>query len=134
MIEMKYFTHSELTRSSTAFLHKIDNTPKDPKIYDNLEALVDNVLDRAREMLGSPIIVSSGYRCPEVNRLVGGVKNSAHMRGCASDIYCKPQYMEKLWNILKHLEHDQLIRYSKKNFFHVSYETDRPNRNQTLYQ
>ena len=128
---MKYFTIDELCKSDTAFLHNIDNTPKDPKIYDNLEALVDNCLDVAREQLCEPIIVNCAYRCPEVNRLVGGVKTSAHLRGAAADIRCKN--MTKLINILKHLPaFDQLIVY--QTFCHISYETERPNRKQIIYK
>ena len=57
-----------------------------PHIRENIEALVDNVLDPAREKLGKPIIVNSGYRCPKHNAEVGGVKNSQHMKGEAADI------------------------------------------------
>lgn len=132
---MQFFTLEELCKSSTAKRLGLTNYPQDEKIISNLNTLVEKILDPARRQLGSYIIVNSGYRCPEVNEAVGGVKNSAHMRGCASDIYCKPQYMEKLWNILRHIpEWDQLIRYSKKNFFHVSYETERPNRKQIIYK
>ena len=35
-----------------------------------------------------PIIISSGYRSPEVNRCVGGVHSSNHLTGCAVDIRC----------------------------------------------
>ena len=129
---MKYFTIEELCKSSTAKRLGLTNYPQREDIFNNLRTLVDKVLDPARELLGAPIIVNSGYRCPKVNKLVGGVKNSQHMLGEAADIYCKPQYMEKLWNILKHLEHDQLITYKSKNFYHVSYREGN-NRNQTLY-
>lgn len=129
---MKFFTLEELCKSSTAKRLGLTNYPQREEIFNNLRTLVDKVLDPAREMLGSYIIVNSGYRCPKVNKLVGGVKNSSHMLGEAADIYCKPQYMDKLWNILKHLDHDQLIKYSKKNFYHVSYREGN-NRNQTLY-
>ena len=129
-IAMKYFTLKELCHSNTAYAHNIDNTPKDQKIYDNLEALVNNCLDVAREQLGEPIIVNCAYRCPEVNRLVGGVKNSAHIRGAAADIRCKN--MTKLINILKHLPvFDQLLIYP--TFCHISYETERKNRKQIIY-
>lgn len=130
---MKYFTLEEMCKSSTARRLGLTNYPQREEIFDNLRTLVDKVLDPAREMLGSPIIVNSGYRCPRVNKEVGGVKTSQHMKGEAADIYCKAQYMDKLWNILKHLEFDQLIRYNSKNFFHVSYTSERPNRKQIIY-
>jgi len=43
-------------------------------------------LDGFREYYGRPVIVSSGYRCKKLNDKVGGVKNSAHLTGCAADI------------------------------------------------
>lgn len=129
-IAMKYFTFKELCHSNTAYAHNIDNTPKDQKIYDNLEALVDNILDPAREQLGWPIYVNCAYRCPEVNKLVGGVSNSQHIKGQAADIWCKN--MTNLWNILRHLDFDQLIHYKNKNFYHVSYNP-KGNRHQILY-
>jgi uncharacterized protein YcbK (DUF882 family) len=46
-----------------------------------LIALIDNVLDPLREAYGKPIIVTSGFRCEELNRLVGGSKTSHHRTG-----------------------------------------------------
>ena len=34
------------------------------------------------------IVINSGYRSPEVNRLAGGAKTSNHLSGCAVDIRC----------------------------------------------
>lgn len=56
-------------------------------------------LDDLREMLGRPIIVSSGYRCPVHNENVGGVPNSQHVLGKAADIWSpniSPAYLAKL--------------------------------------
>lgn len=131
---MKYFTLEELCKSSTAKRLGLTNYPQREEIFNNLRTLVDKVLDPAREMLGAPIIVSSGYRSPKVNKLVGGVSNSEHLTGGAADIYCKPQYMDKLWNILKHLEFNQLIRYQNKHFYHVSYNPNGRNKQQILYK
>ena len=74
---MKYFTLTELTRSDTAEKMHIDNTPNNVQIKA-LEQLVDNVLDPAREKLGSPIRVTSGFRCERLNKAVGGARNSQH--------------------------------------------------------
>ncbi len=82
---MKYFTIQELTASATALREGIDNRP--PKCaYHLLHVLVDQLLDPIREAWGEPIVVSSGYRCKQLNELVGGVKNSHHILGCAADI------------------------------------------------
>jgi len=79
------FTMAELTYSDTAIAHGIDNTP-DAAIIANL-TLLAGVLERIRTICGNhPIAVSSGYRCPEVNKLVGGASSSAHLYGLAADI------------------------------------------------
>lgn len=82
---MKYFTFTEMERSNTAVRHAIDNTAPE-EARKNMAALVDTVLDPVREAWGKPITVTSGYRCPELNRIVGGSKTSHHMRGMAADI------------------------------------------------
>ena len=82
---MKYFTIKELTRSTTAQLRGIDNTPSQ-QVINNLTALVENVLDPLREAWGAPIHVNSGYRCPALNKAVSGVPASQHMLGEAADI------------------------------------------------
>ena len=46
------------------------------------------LLEQVRALLNKPILVSSGYRAPLVNRAVGGAANSAHMLGCAADFSC----------------------------------------------
>ena len=80
-----YFTISELTASATALREGIDNRPS-KCAYHLLHVLVDQLLDPIREAWGEPIVVSSGYRCKELNDLVGGAKNSHHLLGCAADI------------------------------------------------
>lgn len=85
---MKYFSISEMTRSDTARRLGIDNTPPD-SIKKNLTLFIEKVLDPIREDWGSPIIVSSGYRCPELNKAVGGVKTSGHLYGFCADLQVK---------------------------------------------
>ena len=82
---MKYFSVSELTASATALREGIDNRPS-KCAYHLLHVLVEQLLDPIREAWGEPIVVSSGYRCKELNALVGGAKNSHHLLGCAADI------------------------------------------------
>ena len=82
---MKYFTIKELIKSTTATAKKIDNIPT-KEVEDNLTKLVDKVLDPLREAYGKPIKVNSGYRCPKLNRAVGGSATSQHVLGQAADI------------------------------------------------
>lgn len=83
---MKYFTLNELTRSDTAARLGIDNKPTADE-YCALSMLATKVLDPAREKYGSPIFVTSGYRCEALNKAVGGAKNSQHCKGEAADLY-----------------------------------------------
>ena len=96
-----------------------------PSAEQNLQALVDHVLDPARERLGMPITVNSGYRCPAHNKAVGGVKNSQHLKGEAADITCADN--KRLAEIIEQLGNfDQLIVYP--TFLHVSYKRQGVNR------
>lgn len=120
---MKYFTIHELTRSATADRKGIDNTPSQ-QVIENLTALVDNVLDPLREAWGKPIHVNSGFRCPELNRAVGGVPSSQHMKGEAADITAGSQALnQKLYILLKNLNLpvDQAINEHDFMWIHVSY-------------
>ena len=83
---MKHFTISELLKSDTAIKNRIWNGAN-REIEDNLIALVAAVLDPLREKYGKVIHVSSGYRCPAVNKSVGGSVTSQHMQGEAADIW-----------------------------------------------
>ena len=68
---MKYFSISELCKSSVANKKKIDNTPTE-EIKRNLTVLIEECLDPIREKFGKPITVTSGYRCEKLNAdLVG---------------------------------------------------------------
>lgn len=132
---MKYFTINELTKSATASRRGIDNTPSST-IKANLTELVDNILDPLREAWGSPIIVTSGYRCQQLNKAVGGAKSSQHVYGQAADIRTvsdKPSDNKKLFDlILKlNLPYDQLIDEYGYNWIHVSYSPR--NRKQILH-
>lgn len=82
---MKYFTFSELRRSETAESLGIDNTP-DSLTEAHLVELVDCLLDPLREAWGGPLVVTSGYRCPALNKAVGGSTTSAHVSGWAADL------------------------------------------------
>ena len=133
---MKYFTIKELTASATAKARGMDNTP-DARCMENLETLVREVLDPVREAFGQPIVVTSGYRSPALNKAVGGAKNSQHTFGQAADIRAKYRKDNKrLFDIIRQRgTFDQLIwehgddRYPQ--WVHVSY-SDRQNRQQVL--
>ena len=85
-IKSEFFTLAELTASETADRHKINNLPS-AEIIGNLQYGVDMVLDPLRRLYGKPIKINSGYRCSELNKIVGGVSNSWHLKGNAADIH-----------------------------------------------
>lgn len=127
---MQYFTLSELCQTSTG----IYNVPT-IEVAERLEYLVDEVLDPAREYIGCPITVNSGYRSQAVNARVGGSSTSQHVKGEAADVSCA--YNGKLFEyILNNHTFDQLIweRGTRDNpqWVHVSL-TRGNNRQQVLY-
>ena len=133
---MKYFTIQELIISNTAERKGIDNTP-DQKAAAALTALVANVLDPLREAWGKPIVVNSVYRCPKLNRAVGGVARSQHTKGEAADIRTLSNRRwenEQLFKLIVQLKlpFDQLIDEHGYSWIHVSYSEGK-NRRQVLH-
>lgn len=90
-LKSEFFTLAELTRSATAEKHHLTNIPNN-RVIENLQFGCDMVLDPLRRMLRKPIVVTSGYRSPIVNKLVGGVKNSWHQDGNAVDLRIYDEY------------------------------------------
>ena len=123
----------ELTRSSEAIRLGIDNTPP-PAVKVRLNTLITRLLDPLRELWGGPITVTSGFRCPVLNKKVGGVPSSQHVRGEAADITVgTPEDNRKLFDLIvsSGLEFDQLIDESNYTWLHVSYSDN--NRKQILH-
>ena len=80
----KYFKAAEMLRSETADKNKIQNIPS-AEIGQNIEELLE-VLDDLREFYAKPIRITSGFRCTELNKLVGGSPTSTHVIGYAADL------------------------------------------------
>ena len=125
----KYFDIKELCHSDTANARGIDNTPTDD-VKENLEALIENVLDPLREWYGKPIYVNIGYRNLILNRAVGGVSNSQHVKGEAADIDVhNTEENQKLYDyITQNLTFDQCLFENNGAWIHVSYKKDGNNR------
>jgi hypothetical protein len=85
------------------------------------------LLEPARQLVG-PIIITSGFRNPRVNALVGGVKNSQHLLGQAADIRPRdPQQFQRLVEFLKgHTLTDQLL--TGNGWLHISWNPFGPPR------
>lgn len=117
----KYFTLSEFINSATAKRYNLDNTPTFINV-SNMLNLCRLVLDPTRQLLGSPIYITSGFRSLAVNQKVGGASGSQHLTGCAVDLQCTD--IDKLFSILKDNPHiDQLLLETNKSgtkWVHVS--------------
>lgn len=82
----EHFTLEEFTHSNIASRLRIDNRVPD-ELMANIQ-LTANKLELVRKVLGFPIMITSGYRCPLLNARVGGVSTSAHTKGLAVDFHC----------------------------------------------
>ena len=119
-----HFTLNELTVNKTG----LSNVPTAGDI-DNLLKLCLDVLEPIREAVGTPIIVTSGYRSPAVNRAVGGVGTSQLLKGEAADIHAISVSSYVLYHRIKALVANgiihvgQCILYPESHFVHVSLYT-----------
>ena len=127
----KNFDWKEFEKSDTASRLHINNAIRDWDVRDNIKALVEDILQPLRDAWGGPLFINSGYRCPELNKAVGGVETSQHAKGQAADVACTDPYaLAKLVKRMR-LDVDQVILYP--SFLHLSYKKDGENRNQFLY-
>ena len=131
--DTKYFKVKEIIYSKTAEKNNIDNYPKDEEVICNLNYTLQR-LNEIREGFGSPIYINSGYRCEELNKLVGGVKNSKHQEGLAVDLRFDAELFKY---ILDNYSFDQLIREGNKRsgmWIHLGFKKDiYKERNQVIY-
>lgn len=127
----EHFMLEEMCYSRVGVENGIDNIPE-REAYAALKFLVTELLEPLRRLYGQPVVVTSGYRSEEVNRLVGGVPGSQHTKGEAADCYVPDT--GKLLAVLRQsgLEFDQAIHYRKRNFLHLSLKRFGTNRMQVL--
>ena len=76
---------NELLASDTSTRKGIDNTPTGTVQLKNLIEASNELWQPVRDYLGYPMVISSGYRSPKLNKAIGGAKNSAHLHGLAID-------------------------------------------------
>lgn len=134
----KNFYLSEFLTSQTASRFSLDNTPND-LVKSKLKLLAEKILQPVRDHFDKPVIISSGYRSPAVNRAVGGSSKSQHMTGEAADfeIPSIDNYELAQW-IKNNLNYDQLILefYTGGNsgWIHVGYSPRHRNQELTINQ
>ena len=133
----KNFTLREMIQSVTAKRKNIDNYPG---VYAlaQLGELCRQILQPIRDAWGEPIIVSSGYRCYDLNRAVGGARNSDHLHGCAADIKTVgdiPARNHQLYDLIRRMYKDgklpklkQVIDEYGYDWLHVAYQDGRSNK------
>ena len=123
------FELREFTRSDTATRKGIANDPG-VQAVKAIEHLVTNLLQPLRKVYGKRMVINSGYRCPELNKAVGGVPTSQHTKGEAADVACEhPSYLVECVR-RSGLDFDQCIQYS--SFVHLSLKLSGQNRRQYL--
>ena len=121
-----HFTLEELCASDTAKARGISNKPNTQQTV-NLVYLAAYVLEPLRKAMGEPIKIGSGFRSQALNKAVGGVQNSQHLKGQAADLCIDGNIAKgKKWfaYIKNHLPFDQLIweHNEKGNYWvHVSF-------------
>ena len=122
----KYFTLEELIASQFAARHGIDNYPSSA-VLPNILKLAKN-LDEVRELLGKPVVVSSGYRCPELNRALKSDITSTHVIGLAAD-FTSPSFgtPREVFDAIKisGIRFDQLILEfpgSPSSWIHIGFD------------
>ncbi len=78
-----------------------------------------NILEDIRAHFNKPVNITSGYRTPEYNAKIGGVKNSQHTKGTAADIKVKGVPARKVQEYLKHKYWDRYGIGSYLTFTHI---------------
>ncbi|MBO5194569.1 MAG: peptidase M15 [Bacteroidales bacterium] len=125
------FSYEEFERSEAARRRGIVNVIATAEVKENIKSLVEDVLQPLRDAYEKPLHINSGYRCPELNSLVGGSPSSQHIKGEAADIGCsEPAELAQLACDL-HLPFDQMIVYP--GFVHFSHKRSGRQRQQILY-
>lgn len=115
------FKISELIHSDTANRLKINNMP-DINSLDCMLDLICDCLQPIRDKFKKPMIITSGYRCPALNRAVGGVSNSQHLKGQAVDFHINGMSIKDTIDFVINsgVPFDQII--DERSWVHISYK------------
>ena len=134
----KHISYKEGVYSITATRRGINNDPNDEQL-NNMELLAEKVFEPLREWVGGPKKINSFFRCPELNKAIGGSSKSQHCHGQAIDIddtYGKVANSEMYHYIKENLDFDQIIWEfgddDNPNWVHVSYVSEEDNRRRCL--
>ena len=134
----EHISYKEGVYSNTATRRGINNTPNDEQLA-NMELVAEEVFEPLRKWVGGPIKINSFFRCPELNKSIGGSSKSQHCKGQAIDIddtFGKATNAEMYHFIKDNLDFDQIIwefgNDDNPDWIHVSYASAEENRNRCL--
>ena len=118
------FKISELIYSKTSIINNINNMP-DINSLDNMLELIVHCLQPIRDKLKKPMIITSGYRNAQVNKLVDGSSTSGHLTGRCADIHVNGMSAKDLYNFIKKsgVKYRQCI-LENNSWVHVDYQKD----------
>ena len=133
-----HISYREGVYSTTATRKGINNTPNDEQLA-NMELVAEEIFEPLRVWVGGPIKINSFFRCPELNKSIGGSSKSQHCKGQAIDIddtFGKATNAEMYHFIKDNLDFDQIIwefgNDDNPDWIHVSYASAEENRNRCL--
>jgi hypothetical protein len=126
----KVFNITDYTHSQTAIAqHITEQYSPSEEIINNLKLLHENIVIPLLNYLPDNLLITSGYRCERLNKAVGGVSNSDHVKGMAVDL----NYFEggakndqKIWDAVKHLglKYRQMGNEHHLSWCHIAYNKD----------
>lgn len=135
----KNFDYKEFEKTDVPGM-QLKNTITSVDVRDSIKELVDTVIQPLRDAWGKPLAINSGYRCPEVNKAVGGQPTSQHCSGSAADVcpfgrngHGDVETVRQLAITVRNLglPFDQMILYP--SFLHLSHKRSGTQRGQILY-
>ena len=134
----KHISYKEGVYSTTATRLGINNTPGDDQLHF-MEIIAEEVFEPLRSWVGGPIKINSFYRCPQLNKAIGGSATSQHCKGQAMDIddtFGRATNAEMFNFIKENLDFDQMIwefgNDDNPDWVHISYVSEDKNRNRCL--
>jgi len=134
----KHISYKEGVYSNTALRRGIDNIPSTEALA-NMQVIAENIFEPLRTYVGGPIKINSFFRCPDLNKAIGGSSKSQHCKGQAMDIddtFGRMTNAEMYEFIKAHMDFDQLIwefgDTDNPAWVHVSYVSPEENRNRCL--
>ena len=133
-----HISYKEGVYSNTAIRRGIENKPNEEQL-SNMKLLAEKIFEPLRIYVNGPIKINSFFRCPKLNKAIGGSSKSQHCKGQAIDLddtFGMMTNAEMYYFIKSHLDFDQLIwEFGDEDnpaWVHVSYVSPEKNRNRCL--